>query len=150
MQNKGFTLLEILLVIALIAILAGIVIVAINPAKQTADARDTQRTADVNTIINAIYQYMIDNNGEIPAGIPSSVNCPGTGSTEVCKTDANCSGYLNLSDLTEDSKYLVSMPFDPRYSTDNGTGYSVVKTLDNRIIVCAPWAENAETIEVSK
>ena len=70
--KKGFTLLEILLVVAAIAILAGIVIIAINPAKQLGDTRNSQRWVDVNTILNAAWQYGIDNNGVIPAEITAS------------------------------------------------------------------------------
>ena len=152
MQNKnGFTLLEILLVVALIAILAGIIIVAINPSKQLADGRNTQRAADVNTIINAVYQYAIDNNGAMPTSIPTSSTCPGTGLSEICKKDAACSNLVDLeTTLLASSKYLVSIPFDPRYSTDNGTGYFIVRTSDNRIIVCATHAENNVTINISK
>src|SRR6185369_997887 len=82
----GFTLIEILLVIALIAILAGIVILAINPNKQLADGRNTQRRADVNTILNAIYQYAIDNHGNLPASIPLDTNCGTATTAEICQT----------------------------------------------------------------
>ena len=149
--QKGFTLLEILLVIALIAILAGIVIVAINPAKQTADARNTQRRSDVDTILNTIYQYSIDNSGAMPTGIPVSAACPGLGTSEICKTNGSCSGYVDLSVLTANSRYIVAVPADPQNpSGSNGTGYAVVKTSDNRIIVCAPNSENSAAISISK
>jgi len=150
-QKKGFTLLEILLVIALIAILAGIIIVAINPAKQTADARNVQRVSDVDTIMNAIYQYSIDNSGAMPGTIPVSNVCPAIVPSEICKDGGACTGLIDLATtLTANAKYIVSIPFDPSESTANGTGYNVVKTGNNRIIVCAPGAENGATISISK
>jgi len=54
---KGFTLIEILVVVALIAILAAVTIVAINPAKHFSEARDAQRSSDVTQILNAVTQY---------------------------------------------------------------------------------------------
>src|SRR5258706_13027228 len=71
-KNKGFTLIELLVVIGILAILLAIVLIAINPAKQFGQANDTKRRSDVNAILNAIDQYMADNKGVPPAGIPVS------------------------------------------------------------------------------
>ncbi len=149
-NNKGFTLIEILLVVALIAILAGIVILAINPAKQLADTRNSQRRIDVRTIIDAIYQYNLDNNGAVVSTIPSSSTCPGTVDSQICQTAGTCTGLVDLSVITNNSKYVVAIPADPSSATANGTGYNVVKTSNNRIIVCAPNAESSATISVQR
>src|SRR5689334_16750558 len=88
----GFTLLEILLVVALIAILAGVVILALNPTKQLSDTRNAARNVDVNTILNAIYQYEIDT-GSLPASLTTTI-------TEVCATGAgSCTGLIDLGVL---------------------------------------------------
>lgn len=146
-NQKGFTLLEVLLVVAIIAILAGIVIIAINPSKQLGDTRNTQRQADVTTILNAVYQYSLDNNGAIPAGITTTA-------TEICKTGAaSCTGLVDLSVLTTNEKYLIALPQDPQCSTvcaTNGDGYQILKTANNRITVSAPAAEEGKVISVSR
>lgn len=148
MKNKikkvrGFTLLEILLVVAAIAILAGIVIVAINPSKQLADTQNSQRSADVNTILNAVYQYSIDNNGSMPAGITTT-------QTEICQTGAaSCDGLVDLSVLTDNEEYLVSIPSDPTQSSTSGAGYEISKSANGRVTVVAPGAVD-KTIGVTR
>jgi len=148
-RAAGFTLLEVLLVVAIIAILAGIVIIAINPGKNLGDSRNTQRSADVNTIINGVYQYSLDNSGSLPSGITTTA-------TEICATGAaSCTGLVDLSVLTASGKYVVSMPKDPQCGTGsvcntNGTGYKIAKDANNRLIVTAPAAEQGKTISVTK
>lgn len=150
--QKGFTLIEVLLVVALIAILAGIVILAINPSKQIADTNNAQRRVDVNTILNAVYQYSIDNSGVFPAGIPLE-NCEAVSTNEICRTGFSCADKVDLSVLTDNKRYLVSLPTDPTASTTLGIGYYIGRTNTNgvnRITVCAPGAENDQTIEVER
>jgi len=147
---SGFTLVELLVaisVIGIIAILASIVIVAINPTKQLADARNAQRRSDVNTVLNAVYQYAIDNNGSLPGCLPTA-----TASTalSIC-TGNDCTGVANgcnLAALT--GTYLVSIPVDPSGATGNDTMYDVSKTSANRVTVSAPVAEQGETISVTR
>ncbi|OGI27046.1 MAG: hypothetical protein A2359_01730 [Candidatus Moranbacteria bacterium RIFOXYB1_FULL_43_19] len=150
--SAGFTLLEILLVIALIAILAVIVIFAINPGRQLAQARNAQRKVDTNTILNAVYQYALDNNGNLPDGIQSAANCLDASEAEICQTGHSDYCHVNLSELTDSGRYLVSMPQDPSgpYATANGVGYLAVKDANSRVTICAPGAELEETISVTR
>ena len=53
-KSKGFTLVELLVVIAIIAILVLIVIVAINPAERINDARDKAAESDVRSTASAM------------------------------------------------------------------------------------------------
>jgi prepilin-type N-terminal cleavage/methylation domain-containing protein len=143
--SQGFTLLEILLVVAAIGILAGIVIFAINPSKQLADTRNAQRKVDVNTIMNAVYQYAIDNTGLLPDTI---TNTP----AEICQLGAvDCNLMIDLAVLTSQSKYLTAIPRDPlRTASDNGSGYWISKNGDGRVVVSSPLAENDATISITR
>ncbi len=143
-SGQGFTLLEILLVVAAIAILAGIVIFAINPAKQLGDTRNAQRHVDVGTIIDAVHQYAINNQGNLPGTIPDN-------STEICQTSASsCAGLVDLSALTAGGLYIVAIPVDPKNSSSTGTGYNINKDPNGRIVVSAPLAEQGVTIIVRR
>lgn len=60
---RGFTIVELILVIGIIGILTGGVIIAVNVPLQLAKARDGQRKADLLKIASALELYKTDNNG---------------------------------------------------------------------------------------
>lgn len=143
-NEKGFTLIEVLLVVAIIAILAGIVILAVNPGKQLGDTRNAERKADVNTILNAVYQYSIDNQGNLPSTITTTA-------TDVCSTGASsCTGLIDLSVLTANGKYLVAIPKDPQTGTATDTHYQIDQDANGRVTVSAPSAEQGQTISATR
>ncbi len=142
-SHRGFTLIELLLVIGIIAILASIVIVAINPTKQLGDARNAQRRSDVNTVLNAVYQYAIDHNGTLPSGIPTGT------AKDICKSNAaSCVNGVNLRVLT--GAYLVNIPSDPQATTGTGTNYTIVQDTNGRVTVASPGAEQSASISVTR
>jgi len=139
--NKGFTLLEILLVIAAIGILAAIVIVAINPLRQIEKVRQAERASEINQLNKAIEQYNIAE-GKYPDAL--------TGITsgeygEVCNTgkfDSNlttqellnngvdCTDLIDLRVLVP--TYVAEIPKDSSLGLALGDNflYKVAKAAD--------------------
>jgi len=134
--ERGFTLIEVLLVIAILAILAAVVIVAINPAKQFGEAQDAQRRNDVRSILDAVQQYALDNNGVYPESIPVGGECIADGQ-EICMFELPCDG-VNLDVIAENQLYLTDLPSDPVTGGGDYTGYKIVISNDGRISVCSP------------
>lgn len=120
--KKGFTLLEILLVITLVGVLASIVLVAINPIKQLAEARNAQRLDDITKINQALEDYFVANK-TYPTGITTSYQniCPPSGG----------SSCIDLSILIPD--YLISIPIAPNASAGT-TGYTLAINPSNEQI----------------
>lgn len=128
-NSRGFTLIELLVVILIIVSLAVVVFVALNPAQRLEDSRDARRTADVDSILSAMHQYIIDARG-ITTGLSlgTAEKQLGTGTTGCGLTAASCSisatACLDVSGGTLLGKYLASMPIDPTA----GTTYTAAKT----------------------
>ena len=105
--QSGFTLIELLVVIGIIAILAAVVIVAVNPAHQFALARDTQRQANVATILDAIDENTAEHKGVFTCnGTPYVIDYHDLSATDITR------GNINGGDLAPClvPDYISSMP----------------------------------------
>lgn len=147
-SRRGFTLIEILIVIGLIAILAAVVLIAINPARQFALGRDSQRVSNINAIINAVGQRMADNKGQFAGTFTdaggTTYTCgpiPSTASTSILTTmyggSAITGGELGCLVPT----YIPALPTDPSATGGSDTGYTIRSDSAGRIWVSAPKTE---------
>ncbi len=145
-KNKGFTLIELIIVIALIAILATTVILVINPVKIFQEARDSQRIADLGQMNSALSLYAstastvaLGTTGTCYAYVASNANmsnastslnlsgkCQGrysatvtTMTTSSSQTASSSSAWVpvNLSGVSGGSP-LAAWPVDPKVTFD--------------------------------
>lgn len=141
-SHRGFTLIEVLVVMGIIALLSTIVLVAINPSRQFAQSRDTQRTSNVAALLNAIGQRAVDNRGIFETGcvageIPTTVTSIKTGL-----------GGFDLYPCIVPT-YIALLPTDPKSgtftsATEYDSGYTFVRdATTGRITITAPDTEIA-------
>lgn len=112
LPNKGFTLIEYLVAITILAGLVAGVMVTLNPFAQIERGRDAQRRQDLQQVKNALETYYQDNNcypSEIPFGEEWSVN-----------------GEV----------YMSEVPQDPSCGQLNGACYEYITDGEN---VCPQW-----------
>jgi prepilin-type N-terminal cleavage/methylation domain-containing protein len=144
--TRGFTLIEILIVIGMLALLAGVVLVAVNPLRQFAEARNTQRQSNVAEILSAVGQRTAENRGVF-------ANASSTCSASLPSTVAaikKSGGYDLRTCIVPD--FISEIPVDPTTGKntcastdcsggDYDTGYTIQQEASTtRVTVCAPSA----------
>ncbi len=136
-KKAGFTLIEILVVLGILAILATLVLVAVNPSRQFKMARDTKRAANVATVLNAVSQNIADHGGSFVCD-GSIVSLPATG-TPISSEET---GFDLAACVIPE--YVSSLPYDPgiegsHYTNelDYQTNYEIEADSVGRVTVSA-------------
>jgi prepilin-type N-terminal cleavage/methylation domain-containing protein len=164
--NKGFTLIELLVVIAIIAILMVTVVVTINPGQLLAQARDSNRLSDLNTINTAINTFITDTGGKSgligKTGItylslvdPTATTTNGTDCTNLGFTSGyfHCSASstvqksdgtgwipINFTQISSGNP-LTQLPIDPINTSSSDEYYAYSTDGTTYAITAAPEAQ---------
>jgi prepilin-type N-terminal cleavage/methylation domain-containing protein len=158
--QRGFTLIELLLVVTILSLLAVSVFVALNPSQRLMDTKNARRAQDVETVLTAIHQFIIDNKGALPTNMPAAntevqLGTAGTGCAIVtggCGVAEDACVNL-LTGATNLSAYLKSVPIDPSGGTTydaTKTGYSVMVDTNGIVTVRACGADNSQIIYAAR
>ncbi|MBI5421935.1 prepilin-type N-terminal cleavage/methylation domain-containing protein [Candidatus Peregrinibacteria bacterium] len=143
---RGFTLVELIIVIAIIAILAAAIFVAIDPARRLHEARNARRMTDIATLLDAMKSYQADNDGDLYA--PVAALNPGNYyqiGTAVGSCDSDCAGQttdqvcVDISGIG--SNYLAQIPQDPKTGTPAMTRYALNPDTNGALTLLACDAE---------
>jgi len=149
-KKKGFTLVELIIVIAIISVLAGAIFVAVDPARRLNEARNARRASDVTTILDAVRKNQVDNNGVFYVEIVNSnadtnyiIGTDGNGCSGTCSAvvvNDECIDFLDMG-----ANYLAIVPQDPKSGSESNTSYYFNRGSDGSFTVgaCNPEGEGA-------
>lgn len=156
-NSSGFTLIELLVAISILTVLGVSVYVALNPAQRLQDAQDARRSADVQSVLSAVHQSIVDNKGTYPTNLPAAgaeaqIGTDATGcalSTGDCTITATACADL-MSGAQNLTSYLASMPVDPSGGTAGKTAYSVARDANGIVTIKACNTAGATTVQASR
>jgi len=123
--SKGFSLIELLVVVAIISILATIGVSSFSSAQKK--GRDTTRKSDLKGVASALENYYADNNG-YPGGSSGLISCGG--SSFNWGSDAfTCNGRTYLGQLPNDPTTVDYNYLPTSCTTISGEEYCQKYTL---------------------
>lgn len=154
-NEKGFTLVELLVVIVIVGILATTLLLVINPGALTAKSRDTRRLADIDTLHKSLGLALAEQEIQLTT-VASATSAAGASTQGV-----DGSGWVQYTPVTGKtglSKYVSTLPLDPTNSGGNiytfasdGTNYelnAVLEHADNTAKMESDGGDNTAVYEV--
>lgn len=119
MRNKGFTLIELILVTGIVALFAAGVLAVINPTQQVIKANDAKRKTDLEAISRALEAYYADN-GRYPQASGNKIF-----TTTVINWGTSWQPYIEIlpKDPSSSRRYVYGV-------SANGQTYGIYASLE--------------------
>ena len=139
-DQRGFTLIGLVIVVLVVVVLATAAFIWIDPATHIGNAKDRKRQQDVLAIANAISEYVNDHHGALPVlgavTTDKKTLCRVQGgSTIVCGGDTK--DCLRIAHEDFYNGYLADLPIDPAKTANTDTGYYLEKDSNGMLVVGA-------------
>ena len=115
---RGFTLVELLIALGIIAVISVVAVMVINPVELLKRSRDVVRIADLVTVNKAVAIYNLDISGSLGIASTTYVSIPDPAATTTAGT--NCAS-LGLPAASSGIGYHCSSPSN--YRNVDGTGW---------------------------
>lgn len=144
---RGFTIIELVVVIAIIGILSGIVVINVN--NYIAKARDTARISNVQAIGKALQMYYADH-GRFPTAACFFNTSPATGNCGLGTDDCGAITPQSYPELYTELAPYIKIPNDPKYdnsksSWENIANGAVYLYCGHEIWQCSNWETDADS-----
>jgi type IV pilus assembly protein PilA len=125
MSKKAFTLIELLVVVGIVSLLAGVMVIAINPIEMIKQGRDSKRLQEIQSIRQMVNIALADS--QITLNGTSSVRASGNSVDDgTLISDDGSAGWVKVSTVSGAEglrKYISELPADPQGFSAPGSGY---------------------------
>lgn len=173
MEHRGFTLIELILVIAILGILAVVVLILINPIQMLSRSKDAGRKSTITQLGRSIQAYYTNNANTYPdpsqwdqiivnssdiRSFPSGINYYTVNNVTACQTNAKPDSLPSFCydlDMVDQNGAIIFTKLEAQLERDkctgNGDTYFVYSTADSRAgTICSlvdptPWPSGSQT-----
>jgi prepilin-type N-terminal cleavage/methylation domain-containing protein len=136
-NSYGFTLIELITVIGILAILSSVVLAVVNPLEQFNKAQDSRRKSDLSQIQKALEVYYQDHQRYPYMYIDTDDKNTKISTTSTDRTYGDANAVVDWG--TDFRPYMDVLPIDPKtnksyayWTDDTGQSYALFASLDRK------------------
>lgn len=141
-NQKGFTLIEILVVITILGILTASIFLAVRPVERFRAAQETRAQTALEAIAKAVQMYNADSDGLYPAevqGIPAEINTYISDKAQLDEGPWNGSYYdydnyqgMDCVDNEAETTIQVAIRNVPYHNPDGSSNWTIYYVIEGK------------------